>query len=269
MPELPEVEVSRLGIMPHLQGRVLTKVVVRQPQLRYPVPDILTRLSPQPVEAVGRRAKYLLIALPQGDVVLHLGMSGSLRVVGANSPAGRHDHLDLVLDSGHCLRFNDPRRFGAVLWQPRGEQLPQLSRLGPEPLGDDFDGSWLYQRSRGRRQAVKPFIMDNQQVVGVGNIYASEALFAAGIDPRRPAGRISKARYLRLADCIRQVLQQAIATGGTTLKDFVQADGKPGYFAQQLQVYGRAGECCNRCGQLIRQQILAQRSTYWCSGCQH
>ena len=203
---------------------------------------ISTRLSGQRIEAVERRAKYLLIRAESGTLIVHLGMSGSLRLVDAASPAAKHEHVDILLESGQALRYTDPRRFGAMLWSDEPLAHVLLASLGPEPLGEDFDGDRLYRLSRGRSMAVKPFIMDNAVVVGVGNIYASEALFAAGIDPRRPAGSISRARYLKLGEEIRRIPAMAIERGGTTLRDFVGGDGKPGYFQQELFVYGRGGD---------------------------
>ncbi len=268
MPELPEVEVSRLGISPWLINETITAVVVRERRLRWPIPQDIEQAIGQTISNVRRRAKYLLIDTTPGSIVLHLGMSGKLRVIDADTPVQKHDHLDIVLSSGKCLRLNDPRRFGACLWQLPEEQLTQFSRLGPEPLTDDFDGEQLYARSRSRQMPVKSLIMDNQVVVGVGNIYASEALFMAGIDPRRAAGRISRKRYVLLAECIKQVLAKAITQGGTTLKDFAQTDGNPGYFAQQLNVYGRAGDACLRCDGNIKSLVIGQRNTYFCNRCQ-
>ncbi len=216
-----------------------------------------------------RRAKYLLFQFETGNLILHLGMSGSLRVIPTVLPPRAHDHLDLVFDE-HCLRFRDPRRFGLLDWTDRPlENHPLLKQLGPEPFDDLFTGDWLRQRAQGRRLAVKPFIMDQKIVVGVGNIYANEALFRAGIHPGRAAGKISLARYRQLADAIREVLTQAIAAGGTTLKDFTRSDGRPGYFSQSLAVYGRRGQPCLRCGTPIRQQRQGQRSTWYCPRCQH
>lgn len=269
MPELPEVETTRRGIEPHLLGRRVEQLLVRERRLRWPIPeDLDVRLAGQRIEAVERRAKYLLIRVECGSLIVHLGMSGSLRLVDDDAPVGKHDHVDLLLDSGKRLRYCDPRRFGAWLWSedPLGHDL--LARLGPEPLGEAFDGERLFQLSRGRSMAVKPFIMDNAVVVGVGNIYASEALFAAGIDPRRPAGAISRARYDRLAAEIRRVLAHAIERGGTTLRDFVGGDGKPGYFQQELFVYGRGGEFCRLCGATLREVRLGQRASVYCGRCQ-
>ncbi|AWM60085.1 bifunctional DNA-formamidopyrimidine glycosylase/DNA-(apurinic or apyrimidinic site) lyase [Stutzerimonas stutzeri] len=269
MPELPEVETTRRGIEPHLVGQRVDRVLVRDRRLRWPVPeDLDVRLSGQRIEAVERRAKYLLIKAETGTLIVHLGMSGSLRLVNAAQPVGKHDHVDILLESGQALRYTDPRRFGAMLWSEEPLAHVLLASLGPEPLGGDFDGDRLYRLSRGRSMAVKPFIMDNAVVVGVGNIYASEALFAAGIDPRRPAGSISRARYLKLGEEIRRILAMAIERGGTTLRDFVGGDGKPGYFQQELFVYGRAGEFCKSCGSTLREIRLGQRASVYCSRCQ-
>ncbi|MGJ3590904.1 bifunctional DNA-formamidopyrimidine glycosylase/DNA-(apurinic or apyrimidinic site) lyase [Stutzerimonas stutzeri] len=269
MPELPEVETTRRGIEPHLVGQRVSRVLVRDRRLRWPIPeDLDVRLSGQRIEAVERRAKYLLIRAESGTLIVHLGMSGSLRLVDAASPAAKHEHVDILLESGQALRYTDPRRFGAMLWSDEPLAHVLLASLGPEPLGEDFDGDQLYRLSRGRSMAVKPFIMDNAVVVGVGNIYASEALFAAGIDPRRPAGSISRARYLKLGEEIRRILAMAIERGGTTLRDFVGGDGKPGYFQQELFVYGRGGEFCRNCGSTLREIRLGQRASVYCGRCQ-
>ena len=277
MPELPEVETSRRGIEPHLTGRTITAVVVRQPRLRWPIPDHLAAtLVGATCGPVERRAKYLLLPCrdpgdgPQrGHLLLHLGMSGSLHVVPADTPPQRHDHFDLVLDSGHCLRLRDPRRFGSIHWQPTGTTATLLQDLGPEPLGDGFDGEHLYRASRHRRQAVKAFLMDNRTVVGVGNIYATEALFRAGIHPARAAGRIGRARHERLAAAVKAVLSEAITAGGTTLRDFTHSDGQPGYFRISLAVYGREGEACPACGATLLSRRIGQRSSVYCPDCQH
>ncbi len=270
MPELPEVETTRRGIAPFVTDRVVARVVLRRKDLRWPIPRaISTRLPAQRIDAVERRAKYLLLHTVAGSALLHLGMSGSLRIIDPDASVRAHDHYDLVLDSGKALRFNDPRRFGCLLWQKPGEVHPLLRGLGPEPLGTDFDGDWLWHASRGRRAAVKTFLMDQSVVVGVGNIYASEALFAAGVHPRRAAGAVSRARYARTAAAIRQILDYAITRGGTTLRDFLAPDGAPGYFEQELNVYGHAGEPCKACGTPIRAQVIGQRMSYWCPHCQH
>ena len=270
MPELPEVETTRAGIEPHVRGQTVRTVVVRQPQLRWPVsPELAAVLPGQAIHTVHRRAKYLLFETDTGHVCLHLGMSGRLRIVPADTPVATHDHLDIVLENDWAIRFNDTRRFGSVFWlEGAPETFSLLAHLGPEPLGDAFDGDWLYARSRGKRASVKTFIMDSATVVGVGNIYAQESLFLAGIHPSRPAGRISEARYQRLALAIRSVLAKAIEAGGTTLRDFTSADGQPGYFAQQLLVYGRAGEPCPQCAEPLRGGRHGQRSTVYCPRCQ-
>jgi formamidopyrimidine-DNA glycosylase len=274
MPELPEVETTRRGIAPYLVGRRVTAVTLRRPDLRWPIPREVAELLPgQRIEAVERRAKYLLLHTRAGSALLHLGMSGMLRVLPADAPVGTHDHVDIAVAplpgiGPRVLRFTDPRRFGCLLWQPPGETHALLANLGPEPLTDAFDGDLLWRASRGRSAAVKVFLMDNAVVVGVGNIYASEALFAAGIDPRRAAGNVSRARYARLADEVKRILGWAIERGGTTLRDFLNPDGAPGYFFRELNIYGRAGEPCAVCGTPVRQVTLGQRSTFWCPRCQ-
>lgn len=269
MPELPEVETTCRGIAPHAEGRVVRAVVVRQPKLRWPVPESLQDLVGQTVRQVSRRAKYVLLEADNGTVMLHLGMSGSLRVVDEGLPPDKHDHVDLVLDSGKAIRLHDPRRFGAVLWtQENIDQHKLIQHLGPEPLTEAFTSDYLYTCAQKRSVSVKQFIMDAQVVVGVGNIYASESLFMAGISPKRAANNVSKARYVLLTEHIKRVLARAIEQGGTTLKDFVQAEGKPGYFQQQLNVYGRNGEQCSQCEGLIKQIKQGQRSTFYCSNCQ-
>lgn len=269
MPELPEVEVSRLGISPHLEKQIIKQIIVRQPKLRWPVPEQIFQAEGLMIESIRRRAKYLLLDTSKGSIVLHLGMSGKLCVVDAETDVLKHDHIDIVMDNGKCLRFNDTRRFGCCLWQAVDEPtLSILTALGPEPLTNDFDGDRLFDLSRNKTVAVKNFIMDNKVVVGVGNIYANESLFIAGIDPRKPAGKVTKKRYLALAEIIKKVLASAIEQGGTTLKDFMQADGKPGYFAQQLLVYGRAGETCDACKTIIKSVTIGQRNTFYCATCQ-
>jgi len=269
MPELPEVETTRRGIAPHLIGQRVSRVLVRERRLRWPIPeDLDVRLSGQRIEAVERRAKYLLIKAETGTLISHLGMSGNLRLVEAGLPAAKHEHVDIELESGLSLRYTDPRRFGALLWSELPLEHELLARLGPEPLTELFDGERLYQLSRGKAVAVKPFIMDNAVVVGVGNIYATEALFAAGIDPRRAAGTVSRARYLRLAQEIKRVLAHAIERGGTTLRDFIGGDGQPGYFQQELFAYGRGGQFCKVCGSTLREVKLGQRASVYCPRCQ-
>ena len=269
MPELPEVETTRRGIAPHLEGQRVSRVVVRERRLRWPIPeDLDVRLSGQRIVLVERRAKYLLINAEVGTLISHLGMSGNLRLVEVGLPAAKHEHVDIELESGMALRYTDPRRFGAMLWSQDPHNHELLIRLGPEPLTDLFDGERLFQLSRGKSMAVKPFIMDNAVVVGVGNIYATEALFAAGIDPRRAAGGISRGLYLKLAIEIKRVLAAAIERGGTTLRDFIGGDGLPGYFQQELFVYGRGGENCKVCGTGLREIKLGQRASVYCPRCQ-
>ncbi|MEH6589411.1 MAG: bifunctional DNA-formamidopyrimidine glycosylase/DNA-(apurinic or apyrimidinic site) lyase [Halioglobus sp.] len=269
MPELPEVETTRRGVEPYSAGKIIQRLEVRESRLRWPVPENLpTLLAGRRITAVERRAKYLLFRTESGTLLVHLGMSGSLRVMASNDPPQKHDHIDLHLQGGRCLRFNDPRRFGSFLWQDVGSTHTLLESLGPEPLSDSFDGALLHRLSRGRKTAVKSFIMDGNVVVGVGNIYANEALYRAGIRPNRAAGRVSLARYRVLAEEIKQVLTHAIDQGGTTLRDFVGGDGKPGYFAQELNVYGREGQPCKGCGAALRAMRLGQRATVFCMACQ-
>jgi formamidopyrimidine-DNA glycosylase len=274
VPELPEVETTRRGIAPYLIGRRVVSVTLRRPDLRWPIPREISELLPgQRIDTVERRAKYLLLHTEAGSALLHLGMSGVLRVLPPDAPVGKHDHVDIALEPAgatgpRVLRFTDPRRFGCLLWQPPGEVHELLANLGPEPLTDAFDGDLLWRLSRGRKAAVKLFLMDNAIVVGVGNIYASEALFAAGIDPRRAAGSVSRARYAKLAAEVKRILAWAIERGGTTLRDFLNPDGLPGYFFRELNVYGRAREPCRVCATPIRQVVLGQRSTFWCPHCQ-
>jgi len=270
MPELPEVETTCRGIAPHIEGQIIKQVIIRQPKLRWPVPETLNQcLVGLSIQSVSRRAKYLLFSTAYGTMLLHLGMSGSLRIMQTDQMAGKHDHIDFVFNDGTVLRFNDPRRFGAVLWTTEPPSEHQLLKdLGPEPLLSDFSGELLYSLSKNRKIAVKSFIMDSHIVVGVGNIYANEALFMAGIQPTRQAGKVSLARYQKLAECIRVVLQQAIQQGGTTLRDFVNEAGKPGYFQQQLRVYGRSGLPCAGCNQPLTEIRIANRSTVFCGSCQ-
>ncbi len=271
MPELPEVETTRRGIAPHLTGRIIRHVQVREHRLRWPVStDLPSLIEGRKVLDVKRRGKYLLLRFAHGHLLIHLGMSGSLRLEKADVAALKHDHVIFVLPRNMTLRFNDPRRFGCILWTAdEPENHPLLSKLGPEPLGKSFDGDYLFEQSRGRKVAVKNFIMDSHVVVGVGNIYANEALFASGIRPRTAAHRVSRQRYAALAKNIQRVLADAISMGGTTLRDFVGGDGKPGYFQQTLNVYGRAGEPCRICQTPIRHIVVGQRSTYYCPTCQH
>lgn len=269
MPELPEVETTRRGIEPWLLGRRLEGAAVRNANLRWPVPPDLDRhLAGATLEAVQRRAKYLLLRTDRGTLIVHLGMSGRLRILETPPAPGPHDHVDLLAEGG-LLRYTDPRRFGSVHWTTDDpDSHPLLAGLGPEPHSPAFDGAWLYESSRRRRVAIKAHVMNARTVVGVGNIYASEALHRAGIHPARAAGRISLERLGRLAGAIRVVLDEAITAGGTTLRDYVGGDGEPGWFAQALSVYGRAGLPCRSCGTEIRQMVLGQRSTWYCPRCQ-
>ncbi len=271
MPELPEVETTCRGIKAHILTETISRVIVRNRQLRWPVSASLNKkLQGETIRKVDRRGKYILLQVAPGTILIHLGMSGSLSIVDANTAAEKHDHVDFVLTNGKCLRLRDPRRFGAVLWAGKNPQQHKLLKtLGPEPLSEGFNGHYLYTQSRQRSRAVKTFIMDSHLVVGIGNIYASESLFRSGIHPRRPAGKIALSRYEKLAASIKQVLSDAIRSGGTTLRDFVNGEGKPGYFAQQLQVYGRVGKPCYLCNKPIRQIRLGQRSTFYCPYCQH
>ncbi|MEE4184453.1 MAG: bifunctional DNA-formamidopyrimidine glycosylase/DNA-(apurinic or apyrimidinic site) lyase [Gammaproteobacteria bacterium] len=270
MPELPEVETTRRGIAPALEGRRISALQVRERRLRWPVPAGLEqRLRGQRVLRVSRRAKYLLLETAAGTALMHLGMSGSLRIVMPAEPPETHDHFDICTDAGDIIRFNDPRRFGSLLWGGMTPlQHPLLAQLGPEPLGAGFNGAHLWELARHRKVAVKSFIMNSQVVAGVGNIYANEALFRAGIHPQRAAGRIALQRMERLAAEIRAVLAAAIQVGGTTLRDYRGGDGKPGYFRQRLQVYERGGEPCRACATPVRHIVQAQRSTYYCTHCQ-
>ena len=269
MPELPEVETSRRGIAPHIVDATVSRVIVRNRSLRWPVSKSVDRnLLGASITAVDRRAKYLLIRTADGAAVLHLGMSGSVFIVDCNTPAGIHDHVDIEFDTGKVLRFRDPRRFGSLHWSRDPLNHKLLKSLGPEPLSNDFDGAYLWARSRGRRVSIKQFIMNAQVVVGVGNIYASEALYFAGINPRRAAGRVSQQRYERLSDSIKDVLAKAITAGGTTLRDFYGGDGEAGYFQQQLEAYGREDEPCRACNAPISAIVQGQRSTFYCKQCQ-
>jgi formamidopyrimidine-DNA glycosylase len=269
MPELPEVEVCRLGISPHVVGQLVSDVIVRHWQLRWPVSENIQELVGQRIEKVERRSKYLLLQCAAGTLVLHLGMSGTVRVIADNVAVARHDHFDLCLANGKALRLNDPRRFGAVLWFSQGESLAGiLGSLGPEPLEDEFSAKYLYDKSRKRSVNIKNFLMNNKVVVGVGNIYANEALFKAHIQPVVPAGKLSLKQCQVLTLAIKQVLTEAIAQGGTTLKDFTQADGRPGYFAQSLFVYGRGALPCLVCSEALIEIRQGGRSSVYCPQCQ-
>lgn len=275
MPELPEVETTVRGIAPHLLAQSVGAVVIRNARLRWPIakdlPEVLTGVM---IQSVVRRAKYILLDCGNGTLLLHLGMSGSLRVLPGNAGKGvpmpeKHDHFDLVLENGIVLRLRDPRRFGAVIWFSGDiAQHPLLQHLGPEPLTTDFNASYLFAKLRASRSSIKQNIMNNRIVVGVGNIYANEALFLSGINPQAAAGSISKPRYAKLVDAIKTVLQAAIEAGGSSLRDFVNSDGKPGYFQQQYWVYGRAGQSCKKCNKTLLQIRQGQRSSFYCPGCQ-
>ena len=269
MPELPEVEITRRGIAPDLVGKTLTRVVARTQALRYPLPKGFDRLlAGKALHRLDRRGKYLLFGFGTGSLLVHLGMSGTLRLVPASRPALKHDHVDLVFGR-NALRLRDPRRFGAMLWiEGPPEDHPLLARLGIEPLTDAFTGEWLYQATRGLKAAIKVTLMDSHRIVGVGNIYASESLFLAGIDPRTPAGKLSRARCARLAPAVQDTLRKALRAGGSSLRDFVHSDGESGYFQLQANVYGREGEACRACGTVIRMIRQGQRATFFCPQCQ-
>ncbi|WP_395377801.1 bifunctional DNA-formamidopyrimidine glycosylase/DNA-(apurinic or apyrimidinic site) lyase [Marinicella sp. W31] len=271
MPELPEVETTLRGIEPHVKGLTLKQVHVRQPQLRWPIPvSEIEQLLGRPVQRLKRRGKYILMYFDNGIYLLwHLGMSGSLRITHPDQALRKHDHVELIFDATTSLRFHDPRRFGCLLLAQADEQHTLLEHLGPEPLQEGFDGKYLKKKAQGRKVAVKNFIMNSQIVVGLGNIYASEALFMAGIHPLRKAHAVSQQRYQVLAEKIKQVLSAAIRQGGTTLNDFVDPKGQPGYFEQQLLTYGRAGQPCKNCDAgVIKQVTIGQRSSFYCPECQ-
>jgi formamidopyrimidine-DNA glycosylase len=270
MPELPEVETTRRGLEPALAGQRVSHAVVRNRAMRVPVPRTLERaVAGARIHGVERRAKYLMIVCDRGTLIIHLGMSGRLRLVDRRAAPGTHDHFDLVLENGAVVRLRDPRRFGLVLWQEAGTPTHRLlADLGPEPFDPAFSGAYLYDETRKRSAAIKQVIMDSHVVVGVGNIYASEALFRAGINPRLPAQRIGRERCERLVEHIRATLQDAIRAGGSTLRDYVGSDGEAGYFQNEHLVYGRGGEPCRRCGAAVRELRQGQRSTFYCARCQ-
>lgn len=269
MPELPEVETIRRGLAPLIANQRVARLTVREKRLRWPIASGLDRsVEGQQIRSIGRRAKYLLLELETGYLVIHLGMSGSLRYLEEATPPLKHDHYDIHLAGGGLIRYNDPRRFGSLHLTPSPETHPLLRALGPEPLSSDFNGDYLWRQSRGRKVGIKQLIMNGRIVVGVGNIYANEALFGAGIRPTRPAGRIARHRIDRLCTEIRAVLEAALLSGGTTLRDFVGSDGRPGYFRQSLSVYERAGLACLRCGDTIRRRVIGQRASYYCPACQ-
>ena len=268
MPELPEVETTLRGIAPSVLNRRIVAFDIRDPRLRWPV-ELPPEICGERIVRLTRRAKYLLLHLEAGALILHLGMSGHLRIVSGNEPASKHDHVDILFDHGLALRLTDPRRFGSLHWQPHPAEDHWLLRgLGVEPLSEEFTGDYLFAKSRGRRAAVKNFLMDARIVAGIGNIYANEALFKAGVRPRTAAGRLSRTRYRKVAAATRETLTAAIDQGGTTLRDFVGSDGRPGYFANELLVYGRQGMPCRRCGSLLKGLRVGQRSTVYCPSCQ-
>lgn len=270
MPELPEVETTRRGIEPHLGNGTVSQLIVRNGRLRWPVdPDLPTLLAGKKIRTLSRRGKYLIFQFSHGALLWHLGMSGSIRVLTENAEPQKHDHIDLCLSNGKRLRYNDPRRFGAAVWTTEPvDTHPLIQHLGPEPLSEDFNSDYLFQQSRKKNQAVKSWIMDSKVVVGVGNIYANESLFLAGIRPTKAAGKLTKKKIEDLTVHIKDVLSKAIKQGGTTLRDFVGSDGKPGYFKQQLFVYGRGGQPCKQCDAILKEKVIAQRATTYCTQCQ-
>ncbi|VAW55004.1 Formamidopyrimidine-DNA glycosylase [hydrothermal vent metagenome] len=270
MPELPEVETSRCGIEPHLLNKIITEITIRQHKLRWPIPKNLPQLAKsQEIREVCRRAKYIYLRLDSGNIIIHLGMSGSLRICNSETTPEKHDHIDIKVSNNKILRLRDPRKFGCVLWA-KGDinQHKLIKPLGPEPLEENFDTKYLHEKASSRQCSIKAFIMNSHIVVGVGNIYASEALFRAGINPKRKAGKISFQRLQKLVDAIKLTLTLAIAEGGTTLRDFTGISGQPGYFAQKLLVYGRADKKCTQCGKPIKQFTQQARSTFYCPSCQ-
>ncbi len=270
MPELPEVETVRRGIIPHLINQRIVNVIIRQAQLRWPIPPYFAKnVKGQIINQITRRGKYLLLHTAQGTVIIHLGMSGHLRVITREEDPKKHDHVDLIMDNGCSMRFNDPRRFGTILWTNDDPMLhPLLAELGPEPLSDDFNAGYLLQRAQRRHIAIKQFIMDGRIVVGVGNIYANEALFMARIHPLAAAGKISFKQYKILVEAIKKILSAAIESGGSTIRDFLNSEGKPGYFVQKLQVYGRVGLPCHKCKTVLEEIRISDRSSVFCSNCQ-
>jgi formamidopyrimidine-DNA glycosylase len=270
MPELPEVETTRLGITEHITGHKITDIIIRRPNLRWPIPSNLKKvLVGKKLLSVTRRAKYLLLTFKTGTLILHLGMSGKLRVLTPDHAVQKHDHVDLCFGKKRCLRFTDPRRFGAILWTSEDPALhPLLVNLGPEPLTNSFNPNYLFGITSHRSTAIKLLIMDNKIVTGVGNIYATEALFQAGIHPHRPSNKVTLAECEKLVGAVKVILQQAIRKGGTTLRDFTNSDGSPGYFRIELAAYGRAGEPCATCSSTLELSRLGQRATVYCPECQ-
>lgn len=271
MPELPEVETTLLGLKPHVLQQTILAVTIRQHQLRWPiVPELITDLPGQVIQTIRRRGKYILLGMTKGTLIMHLGMSGRCAIVPIARTAHKHDHVDIQLNSQHILRYTDPRRFGALVWVPGSSPLqhPLLNKLGIEPFDTQFDGEYLWRRAQNKKMSIKAFIMDQHIVVGVGNIYATEALFTTGIHPSLPAKLVRKEKLQQLATAIQTVLNQAIQAGGTSLKDFLQTDGKPGYFKLQLQIYNRAGDPCPNCQTVLEKITIGQRTSTFCSKCQ-
>ena len=269
MPELPEVETTKRGLEPHIVGQQVLSAQIYQKQLRWEIPSHLpTTIKGEFIKKISRRAKYILIKFSNGSLVMHLGMSGSISVVPSGEALKKHHHFELILDNATSMRFHDPRRFGSILWQKNNEQLSLFNNFGPEPLSSGFNDNTLYLSSKGRKKNIKAFIMDSNIVVGVGNIYASESLFLAGISPKKVAGKTSKKRYQVLTQCIKQILSEAINNGGTTLNDFSNIDGEPGYFSQVLSVYGRDDMSCYQCNGTIKRIVQNQRASYYCPRCQ-
>lgn len=269
MPELPEVETTRRGIEPHVLNHSIKSIRIYQKKLRWPIPSTLKRVTGHEISAINRRGKYLLLTTEPGTIIVHLGMSGSLRISTTRDERRKHDHVEFVLSSGALVRYHDPRRFGCILFHPgEPEEHALLRDLGPEPLSSQFDGDHLFQLSRKKKSAVKNFVMDSHVVVGVGNIYASESLFLSGVRPGRAANRVTREQYRQIAANIKRVLDYSIKMGGTTLRDFVNSDGEPGYFKQRLNVYGREGESCRQCHHEIKNKTIGQRSSFYCPNCQ-
>ncbi len=270
MPELPEVEITRLGIQAHIEGQILEKIVIRESRLRWPVPSTLKKLKNITILKVSRRAKYIFIITNQGTIIIHLGMSGRLSILKSNVPSKKHDHIDFIFKNKTVIRYTDPRRFGAVLWTTENpEQHPLLAKLGPEPLSKKFTAKYLYQKTQKKLIMIKQLIMNQEIVVGIGNIYANEALFTARLSPTRKCNSLTEVECERLVDELQSVLKKAIQQGGTTLRDFLTPEGKLGYFVQQLLVYGREGEDCVQCKNILISQRINQRSTVYCKTCQN
>lgn len=268
MPELPEVETTRQGILPYVEDQIIEKMIIRTPRLRWTISSELAQIRNEKIVSLQRRAKYLIFQLEVGYIIVHLGMSGSLRIVSDADPIDKHDHVDMILANGKILRYNDPRKFGAWLWRDTLNGFALFAKLGPEPLSSEFTAEYLFAVSRSRQTNVKSWLMNNEVVVGVGNIYANEVLFDCQIHPNLQVSKLSYSQCEQLVNSIKRILRQAIQQGGTTLQDFLQPDGRPGYFKQSLQVYGRKDEPCYRCGHLIESMIIGQRNSFYCPICQ-